>query len=279
MCADNIYDISKLCIKYGDFMIRGLYISASSAVCEGKRIDTISNNIANANTTGFKKDLYVTQSFPEILTMKMGGEAAKISGVNLPVPLNIIGTMNAGIHTSVVVTDFTQGGFNPTKNPLDVAISGRGFLTVETEQGERYTRDGSFSLDSNRYLVTKDGHRVMGENGYIQISGNDIKIDERGYIYSDGELVDRLKLVDFEDYSALMKEGNNLYTIVSEEWVGQEKAFEGSIKQGFIEGSNVNAVKEMTDMITMLRAYEANQRLIKAHDELLGKAVNEVGRI
>lgn len=260
-------------------MIRGLYISASSAVCEGKRIDTISNNIANANTTGFKKDLYVTQSFPEILTMKMGGEAAKINGIKLPAPLNVIGTMNAGVHTSVVVTDFTQGSLSPTENPLDVAISGSGFFTVETENGERYTRDGSFSLNADGYIVTKDGHMVLGENGYIQINGNDIRIDEKGNIYSGGELIDRLKLVDFQDYSALMKEGSNLYTIISEEWMGQEKAFESTIKQGFIEGSNVNAVKEMTDMITMLRSYEANQRLIRAHDELLEKAVNEVGRL
>jgi len=260
-------------------MIRGLYISASSAVSEGKRIDTISNNIANVNTTGFKKDLYVTQSFPEILTMKMGGEAPNISGVKLPAPLNYIGTMNAGVHTSVVITDFTQGSHNPTNNPLDVAISGGGFFTVETETGERYTRDGSFSLNSERYLVTKDGHRVLGENGYIQISGGDIKINEKGEITSDGEFIDRLKLVDFENYSALMKEGNNLYTIISEEWTDNEKAFTGTVKQGFIEGSNVNAVKEMTDMITMLRSYEANQRVIRTHDELLGKAVNEVGRV
>ncbi|HHY78354.1 MAG TPA: flagellar hook-basal body protein, partial [Clostridiales bacterium] len=188
-------------------------------------------------------------------------------------------TMNAGVHTSVVVTDFTQGSLSPTENPLDVAISGSGFFTVETENGERYTRDGSFSLNADGYIVTKDGHMVLGENGYIQINGNDIRIDEKGNIYSGGELIDRLKLVDFQDYSALMKEGSNLYTIISEEWMGQEKAFESTIKQGFIEGSNVNAVKEMTDMITMLRSYEANQRLIRAHDELLEKAVNEVGRL
>ncbi|SHI38060.1 flagellar basal-body rod protein FlgF [Lutispora thermophila] len=260
-------------------MIRGLYISASSAFTEGKRIDTISNNIANVNTTGFKKDLYVTQSFPELLTLKMGGESPNISGVKLPAPLNTIGTMNAGVHTSFVFTDFSQGSHAPTNNPLDLAIAGNGFFTVETNAGERYTRDGSFSLDSQGYLVTKDGHRVLGEKGYIQINGEDIKINEKGEIYSNEQLVDRLKLVDFEDYMALMKEGNNLYTIISEEWTNNEKAFTGSVKQGYVEGSNVNAVKEMTEMITMYRAYEANQKLIKAHDELLEKAVNEVGRV
>lgn len=260
-------------------MIRGLYISASSAVSEGKRIDTISNNIANVNTTGFKKDIYVTQSFPEILTMKMGGEAPNISGVKLPAPFNYIGTMNAGVHTSVVVTDYAQGNHIPTNNPLDMAIAGNGFFTVETEAGERYTRDGSFSLDSQGYLVTKDGYKVLGEKGYILINGKDIKINEKGEISSDGEFVDRLRLVDFQNYSALMKEGNNLYNIISEEWTDNDKAFAGSVKQGYLEDSNVNAVTEMTDMITMLRTYEANQKLIKAHDELLDKAVNEVGRV
>lgn len=260
-------------------MIRGLYISASSAVSEGKRIDTISNNIANANTSGFKKDMYITQSFPEILTMKVGGESLSIGGVRMPAPFNYIGTMSAGVHTSVVATDFTQGHHDPTGNPLDVAISGKGFLAVEANSGERYTRDGSFVIDAEGYLVNKDGYKVLGEKGYIKISGEDIKINEKGEITSDGVLIDRLKLVDFQDYSALMKEGDNLYTIISQEWADNDKAFEGTVRQAFIEGSNVNSVREMVDMIAMLRTYEANQRLIKAHDELLGKAVNEVGRL
>lgn len=261
-------------------MIRGLYISASSAVSEGKRIDTISNNIANANTTGFKKDMLITESFPEVLVMQMGGASTgSISGIRMPAPFNYIGTLNAGVHVDVVATDFAQGHHDPTGNPLDVAISGTGFFTVEANGGERYTRDGNFLIDGEGYLVNKDGYKVLGEKGYIKISDGDIKINKKGEITSEGVLVDKLKTVDFQNYSALMKEGDNLYAIISEEWAGNEKAFEGIVHQGFIEGSNVNAVKEMVDMITMLRSYEANQKLIKAHDELLGKAVNEVGRL
>lgn len=261
-------------------MIRGLYISASSAVSEGKRIDTISNNIANANTTGFKKDMLITESFPEILIMKMGGEMPNgVSGIRMPAPMNYIGTMNAGVHVDVVATDFTQGHHDPTGNPLDIAILGKGFFAVDANGEERYTRDGSFAIDGEGYLVNKDGYKVLGESGYIQITDGDIEINEKGEITSKDVLIDKLRLVDFQNYSALMKEGNNLYALISEEWTDNDKVFEGTIHQGFIEGSNVNSVKEMVDMITMLRSYEANQRLIKAHDELLGKAVNEVGRL
>lgn len=261
-------------------MVRGLYISASSAVSEGKRIDTISNNIANANTTGFKKDMLITESFPEVLIMKMGGGSPiSVSGIRMSAPFNYIGTMNAGVHVDVVATDFTQGHHDPTENPLDAAISGKGFFTVEANGEERYTRDGSFAIDGQGYLINKDGYKVLGEKGYIQVTDGDIKINEMGEIASGDAYIDKLKLVDFQDYSALMKEGNNLYAIISEEWIDNGKAFEGTVHQGFIEGSNVNSVKEMVDMITMLRSYEANQRLIKAHDELLGKAVNEVGRL
>ena len=351
-------------------MVRGLYISASSAVAEAKRVDTIANNIANVNTTGFKKDIMVTESFPEVLIAKMGGkfpdkdilkqrssnneievdnenqrytartnsgffnvqtnlgisnsrsiqfelneegylvtpQGDYILGVNGPInagdapitvdsrgqvfaggtvvgqlkilnPLNVIGSISAGIHVDEVVTDFSQGHLEPTGNSLDLAIQGRGFFTLEVNGEERYSRDGSFTLNSEGYLVNKDGYRVLGEKGYIQINSKDININEKGEILSADNVVDRLKLVDFNDYKALRKEGDNLYKILTEDWIDNGKHFEGIVNQGSIEGSNVNSVKEMVDMISMLRTYEANQRLIKAHDELLGKAVNDVGRL
>ena len=184
-------------------MIRGLYISASSAVSEGKRIDTISNNIANANTAGFKKDMLITESFPEILIMKMGGESPNnVGGIKMPAPFNYIGTMNAGVHVDNVATDFTQGHHDPTGNPLDAAISGKGFFTVEANGEERYTRDGNFVIDGEGYLVNKDGYKVLGEKGYIKINSGDIKINEKGEITSENVFIDKLRIVDFQNYNA-----------------------------------------------------------------------------
>lgn len=341
-------------------MIRGLYISASGAVSEGKRVDTIANNIANINTTGFKKDTMVTESFPDVLMAKMGGEFPDkdilrrrssgkgveiktegeiytamtdsgffsvqtslgisnnrsiqfklndegylvtpqgdyVLGVDGPIntggaaitadnigqlkisnPLNVIGNISAGVHVDEVKTDFTQGHLDTTGNPTDFAIQGKGFFALEVNGEERYTRDGSFTLDSEGFLVNKDGYRVLGEKGYIKIEDKDIKVNEKGEISSGDTIVDRLKLLDFEDYKALRKEGDNLYMLLREDWPDNIKDFGGIVNQGFLEGSNVNSVKEMVDMINMLRSYEANQRLIKAHDELLGRAVNDIARL
>lgn len=341
-------------------MIRGLYISASGAVSEGKRVDTIANNIANINTTGFKKDTMVTESFPDVLIAKMGGEFPDkdilrrggsnkgveiktedeiytamtdsgffsvqtslgisnsrsirfklnddgylvtpqgdyVLGVDGPIntggaavtvdnisqlkisnPLNVIGNISAGAHVDEVRTDFTQGHLDTTGNPTDFAIQGKGFFALEVNGEERYTRDGSFTLDSEGFLVNKDGYRVLGEKGYIKIEDKDIKVNEKGEISSGDAIVDKLKLLDFEDYRALRKEGDNLYMLLREDWPDNIKDFRGIVNQGFIEGSNVNSVKEMVDMISMLRSYEANQRLIKAHDELLGRAVNDIARL
>ena len=350
----------------GESMIRGLYISASSAVAEAKRIDIIANNMANVNTTGYKKDVMVTQNFPEILISKINGRFDKdlqsrsasesgISGgkngetytastpsgffnVETPMgtsrsrnigfkvneegflvtpqgnyilgqngrintggadvtvdeagqvlaggtavdrlkvsnPINVLGHLSYGIHSSEVEINFEQGQLHPTESSFDLALRGKGFFCIETPEGERYTRSGDFTKDGSGYLVTKEGHKVLGEGGYIKIDGYMI-VNEKGEVYSDAQLLDKLKLVDFDDYKILRKEGDGLVRIA--EGIEAEPVITaGIIQQGFLESSNVNSVKEMVEMITMMRTYEANQKMIKIHDELIGKAVNEIAR-
>lgn len=258
-------------------MIRGLYISASSAVAETKRIDVIANNIANVNTTGFKKDVMVTDNFPEILISKINGridkDLRKVSN-----PLNTLGQLSYGIRSSEVRTNFEQGSVYSTGNSFDLALSGKGFFCVETPEGERYTRSGDFTKDSESYLVTKEGYKVLGEAGYIKIDGSNMTVNEKGEVYSDSQLVDKLKLVDFNDYEVLRKEGNGLLGI-ADGIEAEPVAIAGMVQQSFLEGSNVNSVKEMVNMLTMMRTYEANQKMIKIHDELIGKAVNEIARL
>jgi flagellar basal-body rod protein FlgG len=157
-------------------------------------------------------------------------------------------------------------------------LQGKGFFSVETPNGERYTRSGEFTLDSEGFITTKEGYKVQGQNGPIQVDGENIIINEDGQVFSDGIEIDALKLVDFNDYALLKKEGDALYIDLSGD-AGNIKESEGLVLQGSFEASNVNSVKMMVEMITMLRSYEANQKVIKTHDELLGKSVNEIGRV
>jgi flagellar basal-body rod protein FlgG len=261
-------------------MIRGLYIAASSAISENKRIDVIANNIANVNTSGFKKDTMITESFPDILMKRIGAADYKDIVAKAPITSKIgyIGKMSNGVRVDQVFTNFEQGSLSSSGNPLDLAFQGNGFFTVETPVGERYTRSGEFTLDSEGYITTKEGYKVLGQNGPIQVDGKNIIINESGQVFSDENEIDTLKLVDFNDYKLLKKEGDALYVDASGD-AGNMKESEGLIQQGFLEASNVNSVKQMVEMITMLRSYEANQKVIKTHDELLGKAVNEIARV
>lgn len=350
-------------------MVRGMYTVASSAIVENKRMDIIANNIANVNTTGYKRDLLISESFPEILISKTatntfdkdvssqksgmgidvedggdvytatsksgyfqvktslgvannktikikindegylvtpkgdyiqgqegpifvgqgklaidslglitvdGNEAGKLKVVN---PLNTIGNYSYGIHLDQVLINHEQGQLNSTDNPFDLAIQGNGFFAIETENGERFTRNGEFTIDTEGYIVTKEGHKVMGQNGYIQLTNKEVIIDENGNVISGNQHIDSLKIVDFKDYKALSKEGDGLLIYRTDDIEENIIEFSGKVNQGYIESSNVNSVKQMVEMITLLRSYEASQRLIKNHDELLSKAVNEVGRL
>lgn len=261
-------------------MIRGLYIAASATISETKRIDVITNNIANANTSGFKKDTMITESFPEVLMKRIGATDYRDIIAKAPIANKIgyIGKMNNGVRVDEVFTNFEQGPISVSGNPLDLALQGPGFFSIETPEGERYTRSGEFTLDSEGYITTKEGYKVQGQNGPILVDGKNIVINEDGQVFSDGNEIDTLKLVDFNDYKLLKKEGEALYLDASDD-AGNMKEAEGLILQGSVEASNVNSVKMMVEMITMLRSYEANQKVIKTFDELLSKSVNEIGRV
>jgi flagellar basal-body rod protein FlgG len=193
-------------------------------------------------------------------------------------PLNTLGQLSYGIHSSEVEINFGQGQLQQTESSFDLALEDRGFFCIETPEGERYTRNGEFTKNAEGYLVTKEGYKVLGEGGYIKVGGNNMTVNEKGEVYSDAQLADKLKLVDFNDYKVLRKEGDGLVRIEEGIEAGTVAAA-GTVHQGFLESSNVNSVKEMVEMITMMRTYEANQKMIKIHDELLGKAVSEIARV
>ncbi|WP_105616964.1 flagellar basal-body rod protein FlgF [Vallitalea okinawensis] len=254
-------------------MIKGIYTAASGMMTQYKKMDVVSNNLANADTAGFKKDGVVTASFGEVMMMKINDPSS-------PMPTEI-GKMSMGVTVNQLYTDNTQGSLVQTNSPFDVAIDGEGYVTVGVidEQGnvtEQFTRDGSFTVTNEGFLMTSEGHLVMGTEGSITIPAGEIVIDEDGTILVDGQFVDKIKLTNFEDRSTLRKIGDSLYATTDDSVV---KAFDGRLQQGFIEGSNVDVVKEMAEMISMSRAYEASQKVLQANDESLGKAVNEVGSL
>jgi len=252
-------------------LIKGLYTSAIGMTTQFKKMDVISNNLANVDTTGFKKDVVVSHSFPEKLAKRINDRKNGFSNNNN------IGRMSLGVYVGEVHTNYMQGSLNQTHNPFNIAIQGKGFFAIQTADGsEKYTRDGSFILAPDGRLMTKEGNLVLGENGVISLEQGDMRIDNDGNIFLDDEWVDKLRVVDFENPETLKKVGDNLLERTGNT---QGKTFEGSLIQGFLETSNVNIVKEMVDMITASRTYEANQKAILAHDETLGRAVNEVGKL
>jgi len=253
-------------------MIRGIYTSALGMITNMQRLDVVSQNMANVNTTGFKRDHVVSHEFSDVLISRMNDPGLRMFR-SWP-----IGHVNPGVFIDDVFTAFTQGGLQQTGNTLDLALSGQGFFTVSLNGEEYYTRDGAFTM-SNGFMLTQSGARVQGENGDIQLPDGYIVIDEQGRIYVNDEYVDTLKFANFtrDGLHSLRKMHDNLYR-ASEFTPGEDIPFEGLVLQGYLEGSNVNIVQEMVQMITISRSYETNARMITVQDGTLQKAVNEIAR-
>lgn len=242
-------------------MIRGIYIAASGMMAQEAKQSAISNNLANVSTPGFKRDIAVGESFSDI-----------ISGL----ARSPIGRMGMSTAITAVYSDHSAGSMASTENPFDLAIEGDGMFAIQTDAGVRYTRSGNFRLDAESYLVTRDGHRVLGADGPIRVDGS-LVVQDDGGVYSDGEFRGRLAVMIPTAGEGLVKVGGGLFA----ERAGMVQAQPGQARviQGALESSNVNVVREMVDMMTGYRTYEAAQRALLSHDALLDKAVNEVGRV
>ncbi|MDF2950588.1 MAG: flagellar basal body rod protein [Anaerocolumna sp.] len=257
-------------------MVRGLYTGWTGMANEQKRLDIISNNLANAATVGYKQESVTNQSFDNLLTIKIK-DASELYNERA------IGTMSLGVKLGEVYTDYGQGSLRETGNTFDLGLEGNGFFNVGvTDQNgtttTKYTRDGSFTMTQDGYVVDVNGNHLLGESGEITIpvDANNIVFDTDGSIYADGVFVDRVLITDFENYDYLAKYGDNMYEAVDG---AAQIATQVTLHQGFTEQSNVNVVSEMVDMIAITRAYEANQKVIQAVDNTLDLAVNTVGKI
>lgn len=257
-------------------MLRGIYTAGMGLQMQQKKMDVISNNLANVNTNGYKKDTAIFNSFGSILMKRINDYYVQSN------PSGKIGNAELSTDLGEIHTDYRQGNLINTGNNTDLAFSAsdNSYFTIEVPQGsektEKYTRDGAFGLDSAGKLITREGYTVLGEDGPIVLQSPDFQITGNGEVLENDELVGKLKIKTFKDTGILRKSGNNLVTVEGE---AEEKSFEGKVIQGFVEGSNVNSIREMVDMITVMRAYEANQKILRTQDETLGRAVNDIASL
>jgi flagellar basal-body rod protein FlgG len=244
-------------------MNSGMYSALSGNIAAMKRMDIISNNLANINTPGYKKD---RMSFEGLLTSSTSPPAVPPSKTADPV-----------LQKENVYIDYSAGPVSQTGNTLDMAIDGDGFFTVSTPNGTAYTRQGNFRLTADGTLVTTDGFPVMGQGGEIRINGSNVVIDSKGAITVDGTAAGVLNLVDFPKPYNLTKTASALF--VPSDPQATPQAAKSEIRQGQLEGANVDPVGEMVQMIETNRYFDACQRVILGYDGMASKAANDLGKL
>jgi flagellar basal-body rod protein FlgG len=239
-------------------------------------MENITNNISNADTTGYKKEHLVSHSFDEVLIERINDP--NVIGQTLITTAQNVGPMNMGTQIDQLYIDFAEGSLERTERNTDMAIVGDAFFVVGTPGGERYTRSGAFYIDDTGYLVDGEGNYLLGEKGPIYVGGMNFTVDALGgVLIADGsEYTYRIRVVSFADNNVLRKQGSNLYFSME---APQAAPKQYRIAQRFLEGSNVDIGREMVDMLTVYRTYETNQRMLTMIDETVGRAVNEIGRL
>lgn len=245
-------------------MNSGMFAAVSGNLAAMRRMDMISNNLANVNTAGFKKD-------------KMSFEGLLASSTTPPsVPQGT--TADPIMQKENMYIDYSAGPVSQTGNTLDLALDGDGFFAVNTPNGVAYTRQGSFRMSADGTLVTADGYPVQAQGGgEIHLKGSRIEITANGAITVDGSVAGNLSVVDFEKPYSMEKKGNTL--MVPTDPQAQTKTSTAQVRQGHLEGSNVETMYEMAQMIETNRYFEACQKVIRGYDDVAAKAVNDLGRL
>ncbi|MFB7638040.1 flagellar hook-basal body protein [Peribacillus butanolivorans] len=279
-------------------MLRGFYTAASGMLTQQRRTEMLTNNMSNANTTGFKADQTSIRSFPEMLLSNIDSKTIPTENKLSMSKFSQVGSLSTGVYVQETNPLFTQGTLEETELNTDLALAdenlpineGTGrqgavlFTVQDGDGGLRYTRNGSFTLDGQGYLTTPNGYYVLDENNErIQLDSDQFTVTENGVILEGNVQKARLGIGFSDNPSAqLMKDGEGLYKVVNDDelpsaYAGAEVSF--STKQGFLEGSNVDQSRTMTEMMSSYRSFEASQKVLQAYDKSLDKAVNEVGKL
>ena len=252
--------------------MRGLYNAAGSMLVNQVRLENISNNLSNLNTPGFKRSEVITRTFPEVLLFR----TEKIAP-GQAVPCGPIGIAAENIAVEETALIHLPGALQQTERPLDIALQEEGFFVVETPQGRAYTRDGHLQLSGDGTLVNSQGFPVLGQEGYIVLETERPVIDRSGNIFQDGRFVDRLQVVGFAADDPLWKDGYNLFR--TGEGVDPQVLDPDAVLQGFLEGSNTDLARQMTDLVKVRRCYEAAQKISQVYDRMLSRAANDLGSL
>ncbi|MDD3368969.1 MAG: flagellar basal-body rod protein FlgF [Lachnospiraceae bacterium] len=262
-------------------MLKGLYTAYTGMLNQQNRMDIMTNNLANADTTGYKKEGATSQAFDSVMAVKIKDVTEGGSGANA----RRLGYVAPGVKIGENYTDYSEGSLRETGNTYDLALTDAGFFNIEFtnkagETSTKYTRDGNFTLTTGGYLVTQDGDFVLGTNGqHIRLNPLlETSINENGVISQNGTTVATLRLTDFADYDYLEKYGENLYQTI-EGATTQAVNANTQVYSGYLESSNVSVVNEMVNMISIARDYESNQKLVQTYDSSLDVTVNQLGKV
>lgn len=266
-------------------MLRGFYTAASGMISQQRYQESLSNNIANANTPGYKADQSTMRAFPEMLMQQTGSKKVPTErGLKFPAN-HTVGPINTGVYVQEMVPNFGQGEIRETGNSTDLALAngqfpdadGGVFFTVQNAEGDvRLTRNGNFTVDGEGFLVTNEGQYVLDQaDNRIPVNNSEFTVSEDGQIQTENQNF-QLGISYVQDTNELAKDDTGLLNGATQAMPGDATY---QVNQGHLEQSNVDEAQMMTQMTESYRTFEANQRVLKAYDESMGKAVSEIGRI
>lgn len=244
-------------------MVRGFYALGSGILTQNRKLSGITNNLTNMDTTGYKKKVVTSTTFGDMVISRVDAQTKPIGSMSL---------ITAADKTNVI---HSQGTMKSTDRGLDFAIEGEGFFQVQGQNGTVYTRNGSFNLDQQGYLVLNGQGRVMGTNGPIHVGTDQFTADSQGNIAVGGRTVGKLAVYNFADYNNLKISGEGMFTAASGATLMQNP----SLRWKTLEGSNVDASEEMTNLITTQRELQSCSQAIKMFDQVLSRSVTEIGKI
>lgn len=277
-------------------MITGLYSAASGMVIQERVQDVIAQNLANSQMPGYQRSETVIRSFPDVMLN------ATYEGLTATTNKNrynhAIGRVGTGAGIDWIYTDSSSGGLRYSGEPTDMAIKGDGYFSLITPDGTRFSRSGNFSVNNEGFLVNSQGYYVMGQGtqnnrvpGPIHVGGEQFHIGDYGNVYVNRTVqnaagqnvtqeveIDQLRVIDFEDRDKLFREPGNIFRCEEDDLDNMKIPDRFQVAQGFVEQSNAVPTTEMVKLIDSFRVHEASARVIKALDQTLGKAVNEIAR-
>ncbi|MED3661398.1 flagellar hook-basal body protein [Ureibacillus sp. FSL K6-8385] len=272
-------------------MFKGIYTAASGMLAQQRKTEILTNNMANANTPGYKAEQTSIRSFPEMLMSAIGDTNVPVKkGLKLG-QIRPVGNLSTGIYLQETMPNFNQGAVYETEFNTDFALidgelpagSSIFFRLSHPNGGEAYTRNGNFTLDGQGYLVTGDGYYVLSDTGArIQLPSEDFQVTEDGSVYVGNRRIARIGVAFAQNANRLVKEDNGLFRTENGQALpsayGRANVTFG-LKQRHLEGSNVDAAQSMAELLTAYRAFEANQKVVQAYDRSMDKAVNEIGKV